>query len=130
MVCVRAPRLRHGAATHRVLLAMAMTAGLLAILLAGLGGWGIGGVRMENRCGAPRFTINATTVVMWWASVGGVTTTPGMCCSPVGAGVVAALYDCGAPGLRGELRRCGEHPDGVAVSFVKVLESQARGIPH
>ena len=48
----------------------------------------------------------------------------------VGAGVVAALYDCGAPGLRGELRRRGEHPDGVAVSFVKVVELQARGIPH
>lgn len=31
--------------------------------------------------------------------------------------------------LRRELRR-GEHPDGVAVSFVKVVELQARGIPH
>ena len=46
----------------------------------------------------------------------------------MGAGVVAGLYDCGAPGLRGELRRRGEHPDGVAVSFVKVVELQARGI--
>ena len=34
--------------------------------------------------GQPRFTVNATMVVMWWASVGGVTTTPGMCCSPGG----------------------------------------------
>ena len=33
-------------------------------------------------------------------------------------------------GLRGGLRRRGEHPDGVAVSFVKVVELQARGIPH
>ena len=33
-------------------------------------------------------------------------------------------------GLRRELRRRGEHPDGVAVSFVKVVELQARGIPH
>ena len=39
---------------------------------------------------------------------------------------MAALYDCGAPGLRGELRRRGEHPDAVAVSFVKVVEVQAR----
>jgi len=43
---------------------------------------------------------------------------------------VAALYDCGAPGLRGELRRCGEHPDGVAVSFVKVVELQARTLGY
>ena len=32
--------------------------------------------------------------------------------------------------MRGGLRRRGEHPDGVAVSFVKVVELQARGIPH
>ena len=106
-----------------------MSAGLLASLLAGLGGWGISGVRMGNRCGAPRFTINATMVIMWWASrcVGGVMTTPVMCCSPGGR-----RSCCGALRLRlrGELRRRGEHPDGVAVSFVKVVELQARGIPH
>ena len=48
----------------------------------------------------------------------------------MGAGVVAALYDCGAPGLRGELRRRGEHPDGVAESFVKVVELQARTLGY
>lgn len=32
--------------------------------------------------------------------------------------------------LRSELRRRGEDPDKVAVSFVKVVELQARGIPH
>ena len=32
--------------------------------------------------------------------------------------------------LRFELRRRGEHPDAVAVSFVKVVELQARAIPH
>ena len=68
-------------------------------------------------------------VVMWWASrcVGGVMTTPVMCCSPGGR------RSCGGAlrlRLRGELRRRGEHPDGVAVSFVKVVELQARGIPH
>jgi Replication initiator protein, pSAM2 len=122
-----------GAATHRVLLAMAMTAGLLASLLAVLGSWGISGVRMGNRCGASRFTINATMVVLWWASrcVGGVMTTPGMCCSPGGRrSCGGALRIAVRRGLRGELRRRGEHPDGVAVSFVKVVELQARGIPH
>ncbi|HZE14566.1 MAG TPA: replication initiator [Mycobacterium sp.] len=32
--------------------------------------------------------------------------------------------------LRSELRRRGEDPDAVAVSFVKVVEVQARAIPH
>lgn len=32
--------------------------------------------------------------------------------------------------LRSEMRRRGEHPDGLAVSFVKVVELQARAIPH
>jgi hypothetical protein len=32
--------------------------------------------------------------------------------------------------LRQELRRRGEDPDAVAVSFVKVVELQARAIPH
>ena len=32
--------------------------------------------------------------------------------------------------LRSELRRRGEDPDAVAVSFVKVVELQARAIPH
>ena len=48
----------------------------------------------------------------------------------MGAGVVAALYDCGAPGLRGELRRRGDYPDAVAVSFVKVVELQARTLGY
>ena len=46
----------------------------------------------------------------------------------MGAGVVAALYDCGPPGLRG--RRRGDYPDAVAVSFVKVVELQARTLGY
>jgi hypothetical protein len=34
------------------------------------------------------------------------------------------------PVLGSELRRRGEDPDAVAVSFVKVVELQARAIPH
>ena len=48
----------------------------------------------------------------------------------MGAAAVAAVHHRGAPGVRAELGRRGEDPDAVAVSFVKVVELQARAIPH
>lgn len=109
-----------------------MSAGLLAILLAGVGGWGIGGVfgkplwctASHDERDDGRDVVGQPLCGQWYDYTGHV------------------LFTWWAPelwrrftiavrrGLRRELRRRGEHPDGVAVSFVKVVELQARGIPH
>lgn len=85
--------------------------------------------RMENRCGAAQLTEKLTS--MWDSrSARTATTTSGMCCSH------GTCQNCGdaspspCAAHSAELRATGADPDAVRVSFIKVVELQARLIPH
>ncbi len=85
---------------------------------------------MENPCGA----VCLVTIVMHRLasrSAESATTTSGMCCSlgtcpNCGAG---SPSPCDAPPSQ-ELKAAGADPDTVRVSFIKIVELQARAITH
>ena len=87
-------------------------------------------VRMENRCGAVTPTMRATASGAA-ALRRTATTTSGMCYSPgtyLNSGD-ASPSPCAATSAP-ELRATRADPEAVRVSFIKVVELQARAVPH